>query len=139
MECQIFMIHFKYGQREGGPLCRSLKFRKMWLGFGKTCPNYAYLCIKILILNTFLGVCGRKIHTFFHEGIFFHVLVMKCLWKCPYSKKHSLPSKVDGFAPGKQPSFSSFLFHDFIFNCDIGTVPVDINFLNNGTIRTIFW
>ena len=34
-------------------------------------------------------------------GVLFHVLLMKCLSKCPYTKKASLPCEI----PGRTPAF----------------------------------
>ena len=85
--------------------CPFWKLKKSPLNMGKTFSIDLIVFIygfdfsfKMLCL-AFLG----------EKTLVFHVLLIKCLSKCPYSKKHSLPWKVPGWVPGDVINSKSFL------------------------------
>ena len=45
------------------------------------------------------GFIGEKTRKYFPAEFFFCMSCMKCLAKCPYSKKPVLPEKIPGSAP----------------------------------------
>ena len=67
---------------------------RKYLDFGKKCFDYIHLWVKFLIWNAVL-----RVSTINRKESFFRVLQIKCLSKCPYSKKPFLPWKIPGYKP----------------------------------------
>ena len=84
----------------GGEVSRTLiwKLKNVSWFLGKKCSDCVYLWVKFLIWICFLRAYSRKIPIFLRAWLFFFMLGIKYLSKCPYSKKVSLPWKIPGGA-----------------------------------------
>ena len=91
---------------------------------------------QILILVAVLRISWRKNKKIFPAEPFFCMSCMKCLSKCPYSKKPALPQKIPGCAPVTFNCTFHSNFHPKILV--FGNLPIYRKIIQNNK-SLVFW
>ena len=106
--CEVLIIHFGihayvWWHIKDPNIGEKHFFRSNW----NNCPNNGEKCtvcvhpwVKCSSMFSFKNAILRELRKK-NCGVYFHVLLMKCLSKCPYTKKASLPCEI----PGRTPAY----------------------------------
>ena len=112
--CIFSHTHRRTTRGRGEPSPGLFENQKRCFDFWKNGPECVHLWVKFSIQNVALRVSRRKNSKMFPCGVFFLVLLMKCLFKCPSSLNLSPPPPLPPYCQEKNsacaPAFRHYFF-----------------------------